>query len=458
MSNSEEDAALLDYRFAWRWLLPLCFEHKKELYGFTEKEVEFWQSAHQYDAFPSEPNGAEVSIIVDNQLPEFIQKDTLDRVESYCVMGSADVIAAWARWDSGTFTTVHEYGLLEPKNPRLAVPLGDRQWTSEALSLHRPGRIIARAAMCMLKLCSQFGFDKPLRKKVLRIAVKGADVLPSGAYSLGLDLATSAAMGDFALYFGAEGKKRKTVILPLGSAQTSILKYGESVAARKSLLNEAAALKSLSNTALVTRVPRLLELSNANGQVTLHQSYRARVWAPVRRLKTSASDLLADLSKLNRQELGLEEVLSKIEARFPQGINSQLSDDVAVVKAQLNVLAVTGRSIIGHRSHGDFAPWNISWTKQGLFVFDWEDSKEWDVALGDAFYLVVAPAVQIAGRLSIKDLEMRALSFGRKLSAAAGLGIDDIRVYWSLWLLDRMGMQPHAVYSQLIARLASTWK
>jgi hypothetical protein len=164
------------------------------------------------------------------------------------------------------------------------------------------------------------------------------------------------------------------------------------------------------------------------------------------------------LSKLYRSNRPLASVLEPSNLLTSSEVAAAGQAAYAVVRDRLDALAAKGAVVWGHRSHGDFAPWNCTWTAKGFFVFDWEESREWDVALGDAFYFVVAPAVHIARSPNPQAVESTALALAGDVAKEAGPPIGDIRIYWALWLLQRMGRQPAPLYGRLLERLAASWQ
>jgi hypothetical protein len=453
-----DTAVRLDYQFSWRWLLPLESVDRVLLVGFTAEESAFWRSKVEIRATSYDDHGV-AFLIVNNLLPDALADDLLHDVDGYCVIGSSKIVASWKQWGAGFYSTFKDYALIEPKNPRLVVPLGNSDWIQAGLSLHRPGRGTARVALTLLKILSHLGFDSPLRNRMLHIATRESRLIMNiqGAVVSGLNMADREAPKDFALYLGVPGEARKTVVLPLGGLEGSILKSGVSPAAQKALINEASTLRELSHTNLASKIPVVHNLVQEGGQVTLAQSYLRRQWVRRKILHKAVEEFLIGLSELNRIEYPLQKVVDDLNAKFSNNSVNAEFQACTVIRERLRILASSGRTIIGHRSHGDFSPWNCSWTKQGLFVFDWEDSERWAVALTDAFYYVAAVEIHVAKNANVELLEARAISFAKQIASAAGLSIDDVSVYWSLWLLNRMRDKPRPLYAQLIERLASSW-
>jgi len=116
---------------------------------------------------------------------------------------------------------------------------------------------------------------------------------------------------------------------------------------------------------------------------------------------------------------------------------------------------VAGESVWGHRSHGDFAPWNFAWTAKGFFVFDWEESAEDGLALQDAFYYVIAPALLVQRNASVTETFNAVFCFANRVVEASGTKLD-IQLYFALWLLARVGRAK--LYDELCVLLAQRWQ
>lgn len=424
----------LDYCYGWRWLLPLRDHDQVALIGFSDGEVAFWQHALAGMVITEDAAMATVWVVQDpplREIPDFHS----ERLQTVCLIGSGSTVAGWRNALAGRFAAIRDYALLPPHNPRVVIPLGAPDWTAQALTLHRPGRRRARLAVSLLKFLARIGFDRPLRSRTLCIASQAATALPQGARHAGLDLNRTGAPQDFALYLGNPNDCRKTVILPVGGARQTILKYGESPPAQAALRHEAATLQALSQTPLAPQAPVLLDIMEQGQSLTLIQEYRARQPMSQAGLERAAVAFLSELSRLERRQRPLAEVLeqSNLLTSFEARAAGQAA--YAAVREHLDALAAAGTTVWGHRCHGDFAPWNCAWTAQGFFVFDWEESRTWDVALGDAFYFVVAPAVHIARSPNPAQIVSDALKLATEVVVRNGFDGVNIKLHFALWVL-----------------------
>jgi hypothetical protein len=447
----------LDNRFGWRWLLPLHDNDQLALIGFTDHEVAFWKQALSVTPVTADAAAATVWVVQDNP-PIRVFRFATANLHTVCVVGSRSVVAEWQKWMGERFANVHDYALLPPGNPRVVVPLGVSDWVVQALALHRPGRASARLVVKLLKILARAGFDLPLRSRMVCIGSNSASVLPQGAWQAGLELNGAGDPKAFALYLGTPNENRKTVILPLGGARQVILKCGESPKAQAAIRNEAAALNALCQTPLASQVPALQDVVEHGNHVTLCLEYRERQTISKAGLKRAVVAFLSGLSKLDKSNRPLASVLGQSNLLTSSEARRTGQVAYAEVRDRLDALAAMVATVWGHRSHGDFAPWNCAWTVKGFFVFDWEESRVWDVALGDAFYFAVAPAVHVARSPNPQAVESTALALAGGVTKDAGLPVGDIRIYWALWLLQCTGRQPSPLYGRLLERLAASWQ
>ena len=443
----------LDLRFAWRWLLPLQELRQVSLFGFDKTETDFWQSV--LSASEIFCDGQEANAwIVDADHHHFdntLNSKSLEHANLICVVGSNEVVRRWKSIIGGSFSNIREYGMLPSSAPRVVVPLDSPRNAMTGLRLHRPGRRLVRLYIGVAGLLARAGIFFPLRKRILLIAVRTYGSSPIGVCQGNVPAGLNEAALNYAMYLGTSDRNRKTVVLPLGmSKPETIIKVAESPAARQSLKQEFATLESLRCTPIGGNVPKLTGLVENEQALTMFQEYRPRRTVFHRQFDQSVTDFLARLSNINRSCRPLTCILEEI---LPDGAMPTVMDNspfVLDVYKRLQTLAATGAMVWEHRSHGDFAPWNCSLSEQGIFVFDWENSQEREVAFGDAFYFTVAPTIHIAGHPNIHKVRLSALNRANDVSLSGGLAVTDIWLYWALWLLKRAIKEYHPLYKVLL--------
>lgn len=451
----------LDYRFGWRWLLPPRDNDRVALVGFSEDEEVFWRDVMAPTCGFVEAL-AEANVWVVNGDRGGIGRDDVmrnfSRVNVVSVVGSGKSMSWWRQAMFRHFPVVREYGLLPSGNPRIILPLDSPKHATTALRLHRPGRCAARMVLVAIRVLAYFGNFSLLRRRLLCIALRDESCLPRGAITAGLAARLPEARGGFALYLGTAGRNRKTVILPVTDFPRVVLKAAETPNACRALRNELSVLHALATSPLKPNVPSVWDVVECGDTLTLYQEYRQRrlIWGS--RYREAVVEFMAKLSAQNRRSQSLTSILTEGCLEWGDRRSGSGGSVFSALMRRLERAAAKGVMLWAHRSHGDFAPWNCAWTKKGLFVFDWEESRECATAFGDAFYFVVAPAVLISGQNDDPaKVTHEALRLATDVAAKVGLPVEDLRIYWALWLLERAAKDNMPLYGQLVAELERKW-
>jgi hypothetical protein len=402
-----------------------------------------------------------------------IDGDTSPRV-TRSILENAQVVAVVARgfrargWRVSlrrAFPALREYALVPASKPQLVVPLTSSRHVVSALRLYRPGRSLARAAICLAGAAARLHVRFPLRRHVLLIASRSVETMPAGAISTKMLCHFGAQTLEFALYLGTTFANRKTVILPLPDCDPNIIvKIGATTSAVDFLRNEALILQELEQSSLASWTPRVQALVSADGSFALFEEYRVRLRASKATLRTGVVQFLAGLSTLNRDTRPLASLLGEVRSLGATTASDQAAGPFGLLVSRLDALAKTNADFYVHRNHGDFTPWNCFWTRQGLFVFDWEESRQHDIALSDAFRYVVIPAILVGRRFHPKTTLEEAIHLGIRVADQAGLHDLDVNAYLALWLVDRVTRLSRPLptmrgrYTQLMVALQEQWQ
>ncbi len=447
-----------DFATSWRWLLPVTTGSAIRLYGFSNEEVPFWRG--EFTDLEWKDDGAVADTLLvhvgsgsGHAMPSAsdIRAATL-----VCIIAGRTRAKHWRIVLQEAFPQVREYGLLPSGNPRVVVPLTSARCAVTALRLHRPGRWIARLGLMLARTLAGLGNFALLRGRVLLLASRSADFIPSGAVEAGLLERTDHRTMDYALYLGTPDDNRKTVVLPIGdSPPGNILKVAATPKARASLNNEALALSEMAKSPLSAFVPRMDGLVSSGSKLTLYQEYRPRRGICQRKLDVAVVAFLGRLMLLGRKSIPLSALLTSMPANTNQSLSLEADVACRALRERLQLLANSGAEVWVHRTHGDFAPWNCAWTDQGLFVFDWEESREQGLALGDAFYYAIAPALLVQPNANPANTLDTSLRLADRVVEASGVELD-IRVYLALWLLYRAAQADF--YGELIVLLERSWR
>lgn len=380
----------LEKRLAWQLLLPVRAGRRVHLQGFPDGAATLWQELRGEEVV-QQGSEADVRLYWD---PD--PRDVQSGPEGFVVIGSKKSIP-----DAGANGNL--YSLLPTSDPRLVLPLQHRKQLLRGLTMHRPGQKIAQLAVAGIKVAAYLGRVAPLERRVLWIS--GINVPEFGDNAV--------------LYLGTADDDRKTTVLP--AKGQSVLKFGFSKSAKTAISQEAKALEAMAETPLSRYVPNLISIRTGATANCLEQEYRRRRTLSTSRLRYNACQFLAGMAAIGAEQRPFSECAPLGEGR------GEL----------ISLPRVWDGTVPGHRSHGDFAPWNMMGTKQGFFVFDWEHSISWAPAFSDAFQFIVAPAIHIRPKSDPRKITDNALKFATQVAAAAGIDSSDIPLCWALWLTEQ---------------------
>lgn len=447
-----------DYEFGWRWLLPVQACSACRLFGFSAEEEAFWGTAPL--ALPSSVRDGRGDVLLVNcdKCVQYTKPTDLevDSASVVCIIANRSCARQWRARLAAEFPQFKEYGLLPESMPRVIIPLATPHLAVTALGLHRPGRWVARLGVGVARMLARVGNFSLLRGRVLLIASRGPERLPLGSVLAEWPARGGGADGDYALYLGTPDDNRKTVVVPLGlTAPDVILKVATLDKARASLRNEADVLAVLAASPLANHTPKLVGVVDAGAILTIYQEYRRRKAVKPRQMREAVVSFLGGLSRMSRQGQPLARILAEIPMDACSGLSDEVASACRSLYARLASLADSGTLLWVHRSHGDFAPWNCSWSAQGFFVFDWEASRAQDLAFGDVFYYVVAPALLVQRNPSAQGALQSALRLARQVAESGDMTEVDCRIYLAIWLLGRAG--EGSLYGDLSVLLERNW-
>jgi hypothetical protein len=272
---------------------------------------------------------------------------------------------------------VHSFSVLpSPRDPRLLVPLEDREAALRALEIYSPYQRKARLLKRGLSLAIRSGSGLWARHRVS---------LAAGSLS-GLERLVTESTGEenprFAFSIGTPVEARKFTVQAM-RADGEILGYVKfplNDAAAERVRHEAATLEHLSRfSALRPHIPRVLFAGEWHGQSILFQTAGAGAPGPARFGGLHAR-FLQDLRRATAVQRSGAALVEEVSAAWDRAAGS-LSDDWRELGRDALLLAgreLRKAEVVCGLSHGDFAPWNTRVRDGKLFVFDWE-SAEWDM-------------------------------------------------------------------------------
>jgi hypothetical protein len=164
---------------------------------------------------------------------------------------------------------------------------------------------------------------------------------------------------------------------------------------------------------------------------------------------------LGRLSTIDSQQQPLSVMLDGLVPPMTPEQPLPYAEALRLLAQELQGFAKIRMSLFLHRTHGDFTPWNCSWTRQGLFVYGWAESRKHGLAFGDAFCYVTAPEL-LKPEPDPKMTVAAALNFGNQVAAAGGFVDINMQLYLALWLLQRADQDPF--YKLMLQELEKIWQ
>jgi hypothetical protein len=257
-------------------------------------------------------------------------------------------------------------------DPRLLVPAGRRAGAAAVRRYGEPGSRRARLGTRALSLALASGAGRVLLRDRLRTGV------PAGPATIEAHLA--AQLGRevrLSLHLGAARANRKPVlqVLTPGGATVAFAKVAYTPLTRQLVRDERAALDHIAAVGLSTAAaPAVLHFGTWAGLDVLVLS-ALPVWRPRREL--AAGQLAAAMGEVARvagctsQPLAAGDYWSRLSRRLA-GVPA--GQDQLTLQRLLDEL---GRQSGDHALtfgawHGDWTPWNMACTRDGLLVWDWE--------------------------------------------------------------------------------------
>jgi hypothetical protein len=259
------------------------------------------------------------------------------------------------------------------RSPRTLIPIEPGSCTRRALQQIQVFATGAKAAKLLLQVMTAVGALPAIAKTLVVSAGPRSGLFDKIAQLTGRsDLC-------FGVNFGTPSRYRKLTVF-------AMLPDGEPVAfakvpmAREAIArveNEGEMLHTLSRTALAHDVPRALFSGEWNGQTVLCTSAGPTEAASMRFAGAHRS-FLETLWSIRPAVRDGEQLVSEVGAR----LNAAMAPDHGAAQIVSEALEYVRRRLKGATiscglSHGDFAPWNLRISENGMFAFDWE-AAAWD--------------------------------------------------------------------------------
>ncbi len=209
----------------------------------------------------------------------------------------------------------------------------------------------------------------------------------------------------FAIFTGTVSTTRKAIVALSRQGETNyFVKLPIAVGARQLLNNEQKSLKAVAKLSLkkmsVPQVHTLLcGIAQENSQPI--DAWNSTYW---QRKHAKALDELyehsnrrvrmEEIAVMEKIELELEQLIADLNSMPPSSLSKKMN---LLMISQLRVWRKLPKSqyLPVAQSHGDFTPWNMYLSKEGLYLYDWELAQSEMPLLFDAFHFIFQTGILI---------------------------------------------------------------
>ena len=274
----------------------------------------------------------------------------------------------WDSAESAASSHVEMYAVLPSSSQqRWLVPAGNRALALSGLDVYQPYGVLGGAIKRALAVSIRCGLNLYARKT---LGVSAAD---AGALRRLIENVTGERDCGFALLIGNFGRYRKAtiqVMTPAGDV-LGYLKVPLTSEADERVRNEGWAVAQVAQIpGLKGRVPEVLFAGEWNGRyVLLQEPLRGRPSRPV--FEPAHDAFLGSLARFGRVDRPAESLIGEVAGRTRNLSILFAPDDFDAVLRVARGWLGTSTVECGY-THGDFAPWNMRVSHDGLQVFDWE--------------------------------------------------------------------------------------
>lgn len=291
---------------------------------------------------------------------------------------------------------LREYGLIPPSG-RVLLPLRHRSAALSGLELFNPNSLQKRWALRLARLVAFLGGARFLSRELV-VLCRREGKLTGARYLLDwLREELGWPIADAAVFSGWERLTLKLLSeegRPLGFAKLPETPLGADAISR-----EAALLKEFSRSpGLHEFVPRsvaVYEWLDQRIHIESHEETGRRGHSGT--LTERHLSFLQKLSGTDSNYMRLRDWhrWEEIAAWMDRDCLALEVDGARLREAfRTCASALNGRSLLFHRVHGDFTPWNTVSGSKRLLVVDWEESEAAGLPLADAVHFLLAPLLE----------------------------------------------------------------
>ncbi len=434
-----ETSRLDERAVSWKVVLPCRSGSRICAVGLDEGSVA--GLARSYKEVDTEPvNGTKYDTVV---LGSCGRKRVADLI---CRVKKDGIIVDAGREDNSVhlidegFKHSRRYAALPPEKTRLFVPLVSKRLRSKALTFHVPASLKAHIGLTLARGLSSLGIEQHLTKRTVSLHARHEGILDKGGLIEWISSKLGYSILDLVVHTGSESPRRKMTALAIAGQQGKdvLVRIADTELGADAIRQESRALRAIGASDLSGQVPEMIAEGRWNNyfvQLQEGMSYPAK--RQITHLTGSHLVFLSRLSRMDRKLMYFNKTWIWNRLRTWAETN-RLADVPCSVRNLLHAILsgdLAGKLVVCHRTHGDFAPWNIKACDGRLFVLDWEDSLPDGLALTDAFHFLYRQASLVGpwpGAIQMVRRMHRAVA---ALCRPEGPQIAERKTYLQIWML-----------------------
>ncbi len=338
------------------------------------------------------------------------------------------------------FKHMRQYAALPSGKPKLFIPLATRLARSRALRFHIPGSLKARIGLLLARSLSSLGMSHHLSRRRIRLHARDKSAFDKGGLLEWISCRLGRTFQELVLYSGSGRTHTKITALAIADrgGNDVVVRIADSEAGLRAVERESEALRAIHSSGLSGQVPRPLAEGWWNSYYLLVQE--GRLTSANRqeiRLTEHHLGFLRKLSRIGTKILPFGETRQWKELK--KWSESDQSADIPTPLGRILNKVLSGDTaanpLVLHRTHGDFAPWNIKTGNDRLFVYDWEESQPDGLALTDAFHFLFRQASLVGPWPGAAQMVLRLYGETETLCRPEGPGLADRGTYLQIWIL-----------------------
>lgn len=461
------DPARLDERsVSWKILLPVGPESRILAMGFGDGGLAgLTRSSGKVDTEPAECLQYDVIIIGDK-----IDHGSYDLCDLICRVKSDGIVVNTTgkhidkQLNHAGFRNFRHYAALPAGKPRLFIPLASRKSRARGLAFHSPGSFKARISLAVAQAVNCLGMRFHLMKHTISLYARSQKAFENNGLLQRISEHLGYPIIDLVIFGGSESPRRKITALAVtgGQGKDVVVKIADTELGAEAIKQESQALQMIAASELSGQAPKLI----AEGQwcgyyVQLQEKAIGNSRRQIDRLTESHLEFLSKLAMIERKVLPLKETRIWQNVKALAGATSSKampqSIRIALEKALSDEFA--NMPVVCHRTHGDFAPWNIKVHNGKLFVYDWEDSLSDGLALTDIFHFLYRQASLVGSWPGARNLILLITDSARSLISFVGLGElsskQPIKAVLTVWIVQAYLSEPCEQLAELASALGA---